>query len=225
MRLLLAEDEKSLSRAITVILKKNHYEVDAVYDGIEALEYLETVPYDGVILDIMMPKLDGMSVLRKLRERGNQVPVLMLTAKSEINDKVQGLDTGANDYMTKPFDTLELLARIRAMTRTQSAQSSADLSMGNITLNQASFILSSPTGSYKLANKEFQMMELLMRNPHNIISTDQFMEKIWGYDSEAEINVVWVYISYLRKKLTSLNANIQIKATRNAGYSLENKEA
>lgn len=225
MRLLLAEDEKSLSRAITVILKKNHYEVDAVYDGVEALEYLETVPYDGVILDIMMPKLDGMSVLRKLRERGNQVPVLMLTAKSEINDKVQGLDTGANDYMTKPFDTLELLARIRAMTRTQSAQSSADLSMGNITLNQASFILSSPTGSYKLANKEFQMMELLMRNPHNIISTDQFMEKIWGYDSEAEINVVWVYISYLRKKLTSLNANIQIKATRNAGYSLENKEA
>ena len=216
MRLLLAEDEKSLSRAITVILKKNHYEVDAVYDGVEALEYLETVPYDGVILDIMMPKLDGMSVLRKLRERGNQVPVLMLTAKSEINDKVQGLDTGANDYMTKPFDTLELLARIRAMTRTQSAQSSADLSMGNITLNQASFILSSPTGSYKL---------LLMRNPHNIISTDQFMEKIWGYDSEAEINVVWVYISYLRKKLTSLNANIQIKATRNAGYSLENKEA
>jgi DNA-binding response OmpR family regulator len=164
-----------------------------------------------------------MSVLRKLRQKGNQVPVLMLTAKSEINDKVQGLDTGANDYMTKPFDALELLARIRAMTRTQSTQSSSILSMGNITLNQASFILSSPGGSYKLANKEFQMMELLMRNPHNIISTDQFMEKIWGYDSDAEINVVWVYISYLRKKLASLNANIQIKATRNAGYSLEDK--
>ena len=223
MRLLLAEDEKSLSRAVAAILKKNHYEVDTVFDGVEALEYLETVPYDGVILDIMMPKLDGMSVLRKLRQKGNQVPVLMLTAKSEINDKVQGLDTGANDYMTKPFDALELLARIRAMTRTQSTQSSSILSMGNIALNQASFILSSPGGSYKLANKEFQMMELLMRNPHNIISTDQFMEKIWGYDSDAEINVVWVYISYLRKKLASLNANIQIKATRNAGYSLEDK--
>ena len=224
MRLLLAEDEKSLSRAVAAILKKNHYEVDCVYDGEEALDYLATVPYDGVILDIMMPKLDGLSVLRRLRERGSQVPVLMLTAKSEIADKVQGLDSGANDYLTKPFDTLELLARIRAMTRTQTAQSSSALSMGNITLNQATFELSSPSGSYKLANKEFQMMELLLRNPHYLISSEQFMEKIWGYDSEAEINVVWVYISYLRKKLAALGADIQIKATRNAGYSLEEKK-
>ena len=221
MRLLLVEDEKSLSRAIAAILKKNHYEVDAVYDGAEALEYLETVPYDGVIMDIMMPKLDGISALRRLRERGNQVPVLMLTAKSEISDKVQGLDTGANDYMTKPFDAQELLARIRAMTRSQTVQNTSTLSMGNITLNQATFELASPAGSYKLANKEFQMMELLIRNPHHIISSEQFMEKIWGYDSDAEINVVWVYISYLRKKLAALNADVRIKATRNAGYSLE----
>ncbi|MCD8241731.1 MAG: response regulator transcription factor [Lachnospiraceae bacterium] len=221
MRLLLAEDEQALSRALVAILERSNYSVDAVYDGEAALEYLEAGNYDGVILDIMMPKKDGISVLRELRAKGSRVPVLLLTAKSEIDDKVLGLDAGANDYLTKPFHTKELLARIRAMTRTGSAQTSSLLQMGNVTLDRATFALSTPSGSFRLANKEFQMLELLMSNPGNLISSERFMEKIWGYDSEAEINVVWVYISYLRKKLTALHANIQIRATRNAGYSLE----
>ncbi len=221
MRLLLAEDEKALSKALTVILERNHYSVDAVYDGKEALAYLQSDTYDAVILDIMMPKKDGIEVLKELRKAQNNIPVLLLTAKAEIDDKVLGLDAGANDYLTKPFHTRELLARIRAMTRVNTSQMNSLMQMGNITLNQATLELSSNYGSVRLANKEFQMMEMLMSNPHNLIPTERFMEKIWGYDSEAELNVVWVYISYLRKKLLALHANIQIKATRNAGYSLE----
>lgn len=221
MRLLLAEDEAALSKALTAILERNNYSVDSVCDGQAALEYLESDNYDGVILDIMMPKLDGITVLRKLRQKGSLVPVLLLTAKSEVDDKVLGLDAGANDYLTKPFHSRELLARIRAMTRTQTAHPDSQLQMGNVVLNRASFELSTPSGSYRLANKEFQMMEMLMSNPKCLISSERFMEKIWGYDSEAEINVVWVYISYLRKKLAALHATIHIKASRNAGYSLE----
>ena len=221
MRLLLAEDEQALSKALTAILEKNNYSVDTAYDGQEALDYLEADNYDGVILDIMMPKIDGITVLRKLRQKGSLVPVLLLTAKSEVDDKVLGLDAGANDYLTKPFHSRELLARIRAMTRTQTAHPDSQLQMGNVVLNRASFELSTPSGSYRLANKEFQMMEMLMSNPKCLISSERFMEKIWGYDSEAEINVVWVYISYLRKKLAALHATIHIKASRNAGYSLE----
>lgn len=221
MRLLLAEDEKALSKALTAILVRNHYAVDQVYDGQAALDYLQADNYDGVILDIMMPKLDGISVLKELRRKGNLIPVLLLTAKSEVDDKVLGLDAGANDYLTKPFHSQELLARIRAMTRVQAAQSNSTLQFGNVTLDRATFEISSPTGSFRLANKEFQLLELLMNNPRCLISTQRLMEKIWGYDSDAEINVVWVYISYLRKKLAALDANIQIKATRNAGYSLE----
>lgn len=221
MRLLLAEDERSLSKAIAVILQKNNYSVDAVYDGEEALDYLTAANYDGVILDIMMPKRDGISVLKAMRQSGNQTPVLILSAKSEIDDKVLGLDSGANDYLTKPFAAKELLARIRAMTRTNTDQISSQLHLGNVTLDCATFELSTPTGSYKLANKEFQMMEMLMRHPKNLVSTERFMEHIWGYDSETELNVVWVYICYLRKKLAALSASIRIKAQRNAGYYLE----
>ena len=220
MKLLLAEDERSLSRALMKILEKNNYTADAVYNGEDALSYLESGFYDAAILDIMMPKMDGITVLKKLRASGNTVPVIMLTAKSEIDDKVLGLDSGANDYLTKPFDTKELLARIRAMTRTQITADNK-LTFGNISLDRATFELSSPTGSFRLANKEFQMMEILMSNPQHLVSTERLIERIWGYDSESEINVVWVYISYLRKKLTALHANIQIKAARNAGYSLE----
>ena len=221
MRLLLAEDERALSKALATILERSNYSVDTVYDGEAALEYLAADNYDGVILDIMMPKKDGITVLKELRSRGSKIPVLILTAKSEVDDKVLGLDSGANDYLTKPFHSQELLARIRAMTRVQSSQTSSVLQMGNITLDQRTYELSSPTGSFRLANREFQILELLMQNPGNLISAERLMEKIWGYDSETEISVVWVYISYLRKKLSALGANIQIRATRNVGYCLE----
>lgn len=221
MRLLLAEDEKALSKALVTILQRNNYSVDAVDDGQAALDYLEADNYDGIILDIMMPKVDGITVLKTIRSKGNRIPVLMLTAKAEVDDKVLGLDAGANDYLTKPFHAQELLALIRAMTRTQTTQADSRLQMGNVTLDCATFELSTPTGSFRLANKEFQVLELLMRNPHSLIASERLLEKIWDYDSEAEINVVWVYISYLRKKLSALHASIQIKATRNAGYSLE----
>lgn len=221
MRLLLAEDEKALSRALTTILKHNHYSVDAVYNGQDALDYLETGIYDGVILDIMMPKVDGITVLKTIRAAGNRVPVLMLTAKSEIDDRVLGLDCGADDYLTKPFAAKELLARIRVITRRQTEAVDAVLAFGDIRLNRATFELSSGETSLRLANKEFQMMELLLEHPGQVISTERFMEKIWGYDSDAELNVVWVYISYLRKKLNRLNAGVQIKVVRNTGYLLE----
>ena len=221
MRLLFAEDEKSLSRAITAILKNNHYEVDAVYDGEEALAYLECGTYDGAILDIMMPKKDGLTVLKEIRRQGINTPVLMLTAKAEIDDRVLGLDSGANDYLTKPFAAPELLARIRAMTRTQMTQNTSSLSFDNLSLNQTSFELSSPSASYQLTNKEFQLLELLMANPGQVISSDRLFEKIWGYESDADPSVIWVYISYLRKKLTALNASVRIRAIRNAGYRLE----
>jgi len=220
VRILIAEDEKPLARAIVKIFEKNNYSADAVYNGEDALFYLESDNYDVVVMDIMMPIMDGITALKKLRERGNQIPVLLLTAKAEIDDKVLGLDSGANYYLTKPFDSKELLAAIRAITRTQSEVSSK-LTCGNISLDRTTFELSSPTGSFRLANKEFQMMEIFMANPHQIISAERFMEKIWGFDNEAEINVVWVYISYLRKKLTALHADIYIKVSRNIGYSLE----
>ena len=221
MRILLAEDERSLSRAMMALLERNHYSADAVYDGEEALAYLECGNYDALILDLMMPKLDGLSVLRRLREGGNRIPVLILTAKSEVDDKVLGLDTGANDYLTKPFAMSELLARLRAMTRRRSEFAPNILSMGRITLNRANFELAGAKASYRLGNKEFQMLEMLMANPGRLISTEQFMERIWGYDTEAEVSVVWVYISYLRKKLAALDAGVEIRATRGVGYSLE----
>ena len=221
MKLLFAEDEKSLSRAVKMILEKSNYVVDAVYDGAEALDYLAADSYDGVILDIMMPKKDGIAVLREMRERGDMTPVLLLTAKSEIDDKVLGLDSGANDYLTKPFDSKELLARLRAMLRVQHTQTSSALAYGNVTLDTATCTLASPSGSYKLAGKEYGIMELFMRSPAVIISAERILERVWGYESDADINVVWVYLSYLRKKLSVLNADVQIKATRGAGYSLE----
>ncbi len=220
MRILLAEDERSLSRALIHILEKNHYSADAVYDGKDALEYARSGIYDALILDVMMPEMDGICVLKQLRQDGIDIPVLILTAKAEIDDKVLGLDSGANDYLTKPFDTKELLARLRAITRKSNCQNTV-LHFGNISLDCVGCTLSSPTGSYRLTNKEFQMMQILLSNPTQIVATERLMEKIWGYNSEAEINVVWVYISYLRKKLNSLNANIRITAIRNTGYCLE----
>ena len=194
MRILLAEDEKALSRALVKIFEKNNYSADAVYNGSDALLYLDAGNYDVLVMDVMMPVMDGITALRKLRAKGKQTPVLMLTAKAEIDDRVLGLDSGANYYLTKPFDTKELLAALRAITRSKS-EVDTKLSFGNITLDRATFELASPSGSFRLANKEFQMMELFMSNPHHLISSERLMERVWGYDSDAEINVVWVYVT------------------------------
>lgn len=219
MKILLAEDEVSMARAVVRILEKNNYHADAVYNGIDAVNYLTNGDYDAVILDVMMPGMDGFAVLKKIRQMGINIPVIMLTARTDIDDKIFGLDSGANDYLTKPFDAKELLARIRAMTRSRVSTDSR-ISFGNITLDRATFTLASPTGNCTLANKEYQMMEILLTNPTHVISGERFLEKVWGYDTEAEVNVVWVYISGLRKKLTALQADIQIKSARNAGYFL-----
>ena len=221
MRILLAEDERSLSKAVKAILTKNNYSVDTVYDGEEAVLYALASEYDLIIMDIMMPKKDGILALKELRSKGRNMPVLMLTARSEIDDKVEGLDSGANDYMTKPFAAKELLARIRVLTRQNSSSNDNILRFGNLTLDRGSFELSSPKGRYRLAGKEFQMMEMLMMNHGILISTERFMDKIWGLDSEADISTAWTYISFLRKKLAALGADVRIKAIRNAGYTLE----
>lgn len=221
MRLLLAEDEEMISEALVTILKRNNYSVDAVSNGRDALDYLETGDYDGAILDIMMPEIDGITVLKKIRSAGITIPVLMLTAKSEIDDRVEGLDSGADDYLTKPFDSKELLARIRSMMRRQPALQQTDLRFADLTLDRTGYLLSGPTGQVRLVNKEFQMMEMFLSNPHQVISTEHFLEKIWGYDSESEINVVWVNLSALRKKITAVGSAVKIKASRGIGYSLE----
>lgn len=221
MRLLLAEDEKALSSALQVILKHNNYSVDAVYNGQDAYDYIVTGVYDGVILDVMMPKMDGFDVLSKVRNEGCDVPIIMLTAKSETDDKINGLDLGADDYLAKPFEMKELLARIRSITRRKSDAVSAELKVGDCTLNCLNYELTGPGGSVKLQNKEYQIMEILMANQNSVISADLMMEKVWGYDSDAEINVVWVNISYLRKKLGQIKSNVAIKAVRNQGYILK----
>ena len=221
MRLLLAEDERDLADALEAMLKHNNYSVDVVNNGQDALDYLMLDDYDGAILDVMMPQMDGVTVVKKLRENKKNTPVLLLTAKSEIEDKVYGLDSGADDYLTKPFVTRELLARVRSMTRRQATFTSNVLELGNVSLSKYTFELSTEKDKVRLSNKEYQMMEMLMRNPGNVIQTEQFLERIWGYDSDSEINVVWVNISYLRQKLKALDANIHITATRHVGYTLE----
>ena len=222
--ILIVDDNPEIREIINVLLGGEGFEVSEAENGAQALTLIEQQIFDLIILDIMMPRMDGMTALQKIREQGNQIQILMLTAKSEVDDKVAGLDNGANDYLTKPFASKELLARIRAMTRTQTVAVTSILQFGNISLDQATKELSSPSGEFHLANKEFQVMELLMSNPKNVIPTERIMERVWEYDSNAELNVVWAYISYLRKKLTALHADIQIKATRNTGYSLEVKQ-
>lgn len=223
MRLLLAEDEKELNQALSTVLRHNNYTVDSAYDGEEALDFIDANEYDGIILDIMMPKIDGIKVLKTIRNEGNNVPVLFLTAKSEIDDRVEGLDAGADDYLTKPFAMKELLARVRALTRRQGDISDNILKSGNLSLNKSTFELIVENNNVRLGNKDFQMMDMLMSNEGKVISAEKFMGKIWGFDSEADISVVWVYISNLRKKLVSLNSDMEIKAIRNQGYVLEKK--
>ena len=180
--------------------------------------------YDGVVLDIMMPKMDGLTVLRKVRESGNTVPILMLTARAQIEDRIQGLDQGADDYLVKPFAMGEFLARIRAITRRRTAYAPNLLQCGNITLSRETFLLAGPKGEYRLGNKEFQILELMMQSPNRVISSEQFLSRIWGYDAEAELSVVWVYISGLRKKLNGVGSSVEIKANRGVGYLLTPRE-
>ena len=222
MKLLLAEDDRDISSVIVKFLKKNNYLVDAVYDGEEALEYLGCETYDGVILDVMMPKMNGISVVRNMRKNGDNTPVLILTAKAEIDDKVLGLDAGADDYLTKPFSMKEFLARIRALTRRKNSTLST-FSFGNIVLNPKTYEIISQTDKVRLSAKEYQVMEILINNSNSLVSTETLMDKVWGFDSDAEINVVWVYISALRKKLQAINANMSISAVRGLGYKLEEK--
>lgn len=221
MRLLLAEDERGLSHALVTILEHSGYEVDAVFDGLSALEHLCAVEYDAAILDIMMPGLDGVEVLRRARSRAVTTPIIMLTAKSEVSDKVEGLDAGANDYLTKPFAAKELLARIRVLTRPAAALDAATLAVGDIRLDRSSCILEGPAGEEHLSNRELQLLEQFMSSPGERIPTERLLMRVWGDEAPEEPSVVWVYISYLRKKLSAVGAGARIKASRNQGYSLE----
>lgn len=225
MRILIVEDEISLADAVTAILKKEQYFVDAVYDGREGLDYALSGIYDLILLDIMLPKLNGLDVLREIRNNNISTPVMLLTARSEVNDKIKGLDCGADDYLTKPFNKGELLARVRALTRRKGEIPSNELVFGDIILNQSTYELICGNLNVKLGAKEFKIMQMLMFAPKSIISKDEFIEKIWGYDSEAEYNSIEVYISFLRKKLGAIKSTVQIKASRGIGYYIEeNKE-
>ena len=221
MRILIAEDEVTIARALKVMLEKNKYAVDAVYNGTDALDYIRTANYDALVLDIMMPGMDGLTVLREARTLGIATPALFLTAKAEVEDRVTGLDAGADDYLPKPFDASEFLARVRALTRRSGAYTPSRLTLGNTSLDCGTYQLLSPYGETRLNNKEFQLMELFLRNPRQVFSSEHLMEKIWGFDTETEMEVIWTYIGFLRKKLKSLQADIEIKTIRGAGYALE----
>ena len=221
MKLLFAEDDPDVSRSVTALLTRSHYSVDPVYNGNDALTYLTDGDYDACIMDIMMPGMNGDEVVRKARAAGSQVPVIMLTAMGEVEDRINGLDAGADDYLAKPFDGGELLARIRALLRRHESYSPDIVTYGDLTLNRSTFALSCRGKSVSLSNKACQMMEMLMLSPGRIISVDEFMQHIWGWDSESEINVVWVNISTLRKQLSAMDSETSIKVVRGAGYRLE----
>ena len=221
MRILVADDEPEMTMVLEALLKREHYSVDVVHNGQDALDYGLAENYDCIVLDIMMPRLDGIQVLRALRAKNIAAPVLLLTAKSQVEDRVAGLDSGADDYLPKPFDNREFIARVRALTRRGSEYKPTALTAGNVILDCSTFELKCGSACVRLGNREFQMLELLMRQEGRLISTEQFMEHIWGCDSEAEINVVWAYISYLRRKLEAVGANVRIAARRGQGYLLE----
>ncbi len=221
MRILIAEDEHEIAKALKVILEKNRYSVDTVDNGLAALEYIGTGNYDIAVLDIMMPKMDGISVLKEIRAQKCAIPVLLLTAKSEIEDRVNGLNAGADDYLYKPFASSEFVARINALSRRASSYQPDIVTFGSVRLDCSSYMLSAQKDGVRLNNKEYQLMEIFMRSPHTVFSTDRLMERVWGFDSESNIDVVWTYIAFLRKKLKALGADIEIKTVRGAGYSLE----
>lgn len=224
MKLLVVEDEVALAEALSEILKRNKYAVDTVYDGEDGLEYALTDIYDCIILDIMLPKMNGIDVLRTLRKRRISTPVLLLTAKSDIEDKINGLDSGADDYLTKPFVSGELLARVRSLTRRKGEVVTDEFTFGDIALNKSTFSLSREEQFVKLSLKEYQILELLIANPRQLIPKERFIEKIWGYESDVEYNNVEVYISFLRKKLSVIGSKVTIKTARGIGYFLEGGE-
>lgn len=224
MRLLIAEDDRDISKALTALFEHNNYSVDAVYNGNDGYDYALEGNYDGIILDIMMPGMDGLEVLKALRSAGCVTPVLLLTAKADIEDRVNGLDAGADDYLPKPFAANELLARVRAMLRRKENYQADILQFEGLTLNLSTFELSFGGISMRLVSREFQMLQLLLQSPGAVVSTEQFMERIWGWDSDVEVSIVWVYISNLRKKLDKLKCPVGIRAVRGVGYCIEKRQ-
>ena len=221
MRLLIAEDELDLAEVLTVFFEKNHFAVDTVHNGFDAYEYAVSGAYDAIILDVMMPKMNGIEVLQKLRAEGVNTPIMMLTAKGEKDDRITGFNAGADDYLPKPFDPDELISRVRAMLRRSEAYRPTVLTFGDLTLDPASGVLTCGRESVRLGGREFQIMELFMRNPGQVFSAERVMEKVWGWDNEAEINVVWVNISNLRKKMKTLGSTAALAVNRGLGYILE----
>lgn len=224
MRILIADDEQGIAKALKVILEKSKFTVDAVFNGTDALDYIMSTPYDAIVLDIMMPGLDGLTVLSRAREAGIKTPVMLLTAKSEIADRVAGLECGADDYLPKPFATAEFVARVRALTRRSESYTHSVITVGATQLDSGRYELRCGDKSAALSNKEYQLMELFMRSPRRVFSTEHIMELIWGFDAEAETDVIWTYISFLRKKLRQIDSDAEIKTIRGAGYALDTRE-
>lgn len=222
MKVLIAEDEVSIAKALKLVLEKNKYTVDMVHNGTDAYDYISAVKYDAVVLDIMMPGMDGLEVLKKARKNGVSSPVLFLTAKSEVEDRVEGLEAGADDYLPKPFAVSEFLARVKALTRRSDTYTPSVLSFADTELDLNSYTLSAES-EVRLNNKEYRLMELFMRYPHKVFSSEVLMDRVWGLDAEAEIDVVWTYIGFLRKKLREIASGAEIKTIRGAGYSLEER--
>ena len=221
MRVLIAEDEFELAKGLKFLLEKNKFSVDVVHDGAAALECFGTGSYDVIVLDIMMPKVDGLKVLKTIRRTGSGVPILMLTAKGEVEDRVQGLEAGADDYLPKPFATREFIARVKALSRRNTAYAEAVLEFGDVRLDCNRYELSCGDVSVRLNNKEYQLLDLFMRHPYFVFSTSHLMDKIWGQDSEADLNVVWTYVGFIRKRLKQVGGGVEIRTARGAGYSLE----
>lgn len=221
MRILIAEDEVELAKGLKFLLEKNKFSVDVVHDGDSALDFFQGTVYDVIVLDIMMPKRNGLEVLKEIRRRGAAVPVLMLTAKAEIEDRVAGLEAGADDYLPKPFASREFIARVRALSRRNAGYTDLILTFGNVRLDCNRYELGAGERTVRLNNKEYQLMELFMRHPHFVFSTNHLMERIWGQDSEAEVSVVWTYIGFIRKRIREVGGDIEIRTARGAGYSLE----
>lgn len=224
MKLLYAEDEHGLSEAVVDILTYYKYQVDAVDNGTDAYDYAKAEHYDGIILDVMMPGMSGLEVLQKLRQEGSRTPIMLLTAKVEVEDRVTGLDLGADDYLPKPFAMKELLARVRAMLRRREEYTPNVLTCGDLALNQQDYTLSSPIDSVVLPKLEYRMMEALMLHQDGYLSTEELLTKVWGYDTEAEPGAVWVYLSYLRKRFTALQSKVTIQAKRGVGYRLDKED-